>query len=280
MIGTDWHIEPDDLAEYTAGRAGPARLASVEAHLGRCAACRAALTDQVTGAGDTATDPDRVWARIAERVDGNSRPFGRWPSIVTVSLASPLLALATLTIAAALIGFVGLARLGSPRYATTMLVCLGPIAPLVGAHIAFGRLVDPAGRMAAAVPVAAGRVAGARALMATVLACIAGLALTPLTTMTLGTAVSWLAPALAGSALAVAIATFVDPTLPTAVLGAGWLAACGAWLAGAPRALRGMSTDGLVTHRADVQVALLVVAAAAAVLTVLRGDAAPGWRSE
>ena len=31
---------PDDLAVYAAGAAGPAALASAEAHLGRCAECR------------------------------------------------------------------------------------------------------------------------------------------------------------------------------------------------------------------------------------------------
>ena len=118
-----------------------------------------------------------------------------------------------------------------------MLVSFGPLVPLVGARVAFGRSVDPAGTMSAAAPVAAGRVAAMRALVVTVIACLAGIVVSPLTTLDPHESVVWLLPALALSAISVAIATYVDSTVPTVSFGIAWLAAVGAWLGDVPRAL-------------------------------------------
>lgn len=270
----EWHVDADDLAEYADGRAGPARRASVEAHLGRCDACRAALTAHVP-----VTRTELLWEGIADRIDTGRRSLWRSPRLAMVSLSSPPLALATTLVAGLLVVIVLGARLASARYATTALVSLGPIAPLAGAHLAFGRRVDPAGRMAPAAPMAAGRVAATRALVATVLACLVGLVLTPLTSLALADTIVWLLPALAVSALAVAMGTFVDATFPTVVLAAAWLVAVGAWLGGAPRALRGVSTDGLLSHDPVVQVVLVVATLAAIAVAVVRSDSDPAWRS-
>lgn len=278
MIGTDWHIDPDDLARYADGQAGPAQLASVEAHLGRCSRCRAALSGRVAVGSAASTGDDPVWTGIADRIDGGHRLLRRWPRLATVSLASPPLMIATTLVAGLLVLLVIAARLWSARYATATLVTLGPITPLVAAHVAFGPRVDPAGRMAAAAPIASGRVAALRALAATLLACVAGLAVTPLTTLPAADVVVWLLPALAGTALAVAIGTFVDATAPSIVLALGWFLAVGVWLAGAPRALRGVTLDGLVSDRADVQIVLVVATVAAGVVALWRNDADPAWR--
>jgi len=278
VIGTDWHIDRDDLASSADGRAGPAQLASVEAHLGRCDRCRAALSGRVAAGSAASTGDDPVWAGIADRIDGGNRLLRRWPRLATVSLASPPLVIATTLVAGLLVVLVIAARLWSARYATATLVTLGPITPLVAAHVAFGPRVDPAGRMAAAAPIASGRVAALRALAATLLACVAGLAVTPLTTLPAADVVVWLLPALAGTALAVAIGTFVDATAPSIVLGLGWFLAVGVWLAGAPRALRGVTLDGLASDRADVQIALVVATVAAGVVALWRNDADPAWR--
>ena len=280
MIGQDWHIDGDDLAAYAEGRTGAVMLASVEAHLIACERCRAALSQQVH-AGDTHDDAhdDWVWAGIVERVDRGNRLFS-WPSrLLMVSISSPPLALVTALLAGLLVGFVCVARLSEARNATTMLVSFGPLVPLVGARVAFGRSVDPAGTMSAAAPMAAGRVAATRALVVTVIACLAGLMVSPLTTLDPHESVVWLLPALALSAISVAIATYVDSTVPTILFGIAWLAAVGAWLGDVPRALRGLSVDGLVTERPDVQSALLVVTAAAIAVCFLRRDSDPNWRT-
>lgn len=278
MIDTEWHVDPADLANYAAGEAGPAQLASVEAHLGTCARCRAALTDQLRAAAGGEARDDAVWAGIADRVDRGNWALRRWPRLATVSLSSPPLMTATALIAAALVALVVGARLGSPRYATTVLVSLGPISPLVAAHLAFGPRVDPAGRMAAAAPFAAGRIAALRALAATLIACAVGAALTPLTTIPAADLVVWLLPALAGTAIAVAVSTYVDATVPSIAMAIAWLGGVAVWLAGAPQAVRGATLDGLASNRAEVQIALAIATVVAAAIALVRTDADPAWR--
>jgi hypothetical protein len=276
VIRHEWHIDDDDLVAYAEGRTGAVMLASVEAHLIACERCRSALSVQVH-AGETHVD--HVWARIAERVDRGNRLFSWSSRLLMVSLSSPPLALVTALLAGMLIGFVCVARLGDARHATTVLVSVGPLVPLVGARIAFGRHVDPAGLMAPAAPLAAGRVASARALVATVIACFAGIVVSPLTTLDVNDSMVWLLPALALSAISVAIATYVDSTLPTVAFAIGWLAIVSAWLGDVPRSLRGLSVDGLATDRPAVQAALLVATLAACAVCISRRDTDPNWRT-
>jgi hypothetical protein len=274
----DWHIDADDLAAYAAGETGPVMLSSIEAHLVSCEACRASLAGVVHGDEGDLVD-DRVWAGIVDRVDQGRRLFTRSSQLLHVSLSSPPLALVTLLLAGLLVAFVCFARLGESRYATTMLVSIGPLVPLVGARLSFGRQVDPAGLMAGAAPMAAGRVAATRAFVATAIACLAGLAVSPLTTLGFGDTAVWLLPALALSTVTVAISTFVDATVPTIAFATAWVAAVGAWLTDVPRALRGLSVEGLVSNDPAVQAALLACTAAAIAVSFARRDANPNWRT-
>ena len=68
-----WHLSPDVLAAYVGdpsvpGAPDPVLAASVEAHLLRCAACRAGVA-----AASTPADSERRWARLAEVVDSPRR---------------------------------------------------------------------------------------------------------------------------------------------------------------------------------------------------------------
>jgi len=276
VIRQEWHIDGDDLVAYADGRAGAVVMSSIEAHLLTCEQCRATLSAQVRVA---ASEDDHVWAAIADRVDRGNRLFSWSSKTLVVSLSSPPLAMMTALLAGLLVAFVCVARLNDARNATTMLVSLGPLVPLVGARIAFGRSVDPAGTMASAAPVSAGRVAAMRALVVTIIACLAGILVSPLTTLDPHESVVWLLPALALSAVSVAIATFMDSTLPTIACGLAWLVAVVAWLQDVPRALRGLSVDGLVTDRPAVQAAMLAVTAGAIAICFVRRDTDPNWRT-
>lgn len=278
----EWHIDADDLAGYAAGTTGPVMLSSIEAHLVACERCRTALDEHVHAADTLSADDavdDHVWASIVERVDRGNRAFTRSSRLLHVSISSPPLAMATALLAGLLIVFVLFARMGEARHATTMLVGLGPLVPLLGARVAFGRWIDPAGMMATAAPLAASRVAATRAFFVATVACIAGLLVSPLTTLDAGESLVWLLPALAVTATTVAISTYVDSTLPTVAFAVGWLAIVGSWLSDVPRAVRGVSTDGLASHRASVQLALLLVTMAAVAVSVVRRDSNPDWRS-
>jgi hypothetical protein len=278
VISQEWHIDGDDLAAYAAGRTGPVMLSSIEAHLLACEACRTALAAHAHASDGPVVD-DHVWAAIVDRVDRGSRAFTRSSKLLHVSISSPPLAMVTALLAGLLIAFVVAARLGDSRHATTMLVSLGPLVPLVGARVAFCRKIDPAGTMAGAAPLAAGRVASTRALVATVIACLAGVIVSPLTTLGLGDTAVWLLPALALSATTVAIGTYIDSTIPTIAFATAWLVVVGAWLGEVPRALRGVSVDGLATHQPAVQAALLVAAAVAGGVVFARRDTDPNWRT-
>jgi hypothetical protein len=278
VIRQEWHVDDQDLAAYAAGDTGPVMLSSIEAHLTTCETCRAALTAHVHGEARDPVD-DRVWAGIVDRVDRGGRLFTRSSRLLHVSLSSPPLALVTLVLAGLLIAFVGVARLGESRYATTMLVSVGPLVPLIGARLAFGRRIDPAGLMAGAAPMAAGRVASTRALVATTIACLAGIAVSPLTTLGLDDTLVWLLPALALSTVIVAISTYVDATIPMIAFATAWLAAVALWLGDVPRALRGVSVEGLVSDEPAVQAALLVCTVAAIGVCFVRRDASPNWRT-
>ncbi len=274
----EWHIDSDDLAGYAAGNTGPVMLSSIESHLVACEACRTALADHVNGVDREVAD-DRVWAGIVDRVDRGKRPYTRSSRLLHVSISSPPLALATTLLAGLLIGFVCLARLGEARYATTVLVSIGPLVPLIGARLAFSQSIDPAGSMATASPLAAGRVASTRALVVATIACLAGILVSPLTTMSAADSMVWLLPAVAVSAVIVAISTYVDSTIPTVAFAGGWLLVVGAWLTGVPRGLRGVSTDGIASHRPAVQLTLLLATVVAVAVCIVRRDSNPSWRS-
>jgi hypothetical protein len=293
VIRQEWHIEADDLAGYAAGTARPTARSSIEAHLVACEVCRLALNDQVArvayaepgyaaqgdaAANDGATE-DRMWSAIVDRVDGGTRTLARSSRLLHVSVSSPPLALATTLLAGLLMVFVCVARAGAPRYATTVLVALGPLVPLIGAGLAFGRHVDPAGAMATSAPLAASRVAAARALIVTIVACAVGVVVSPLTTMGPGDSVVWLLPALAVTAVTVAISTYVDSTVPTVAFALGWLVIVGSWLSDVPRAVRGVSTEGLASDRPAVQAALVIATIAAVAMCFARRDSNPDWRS-
>ena len=132
--------------------------------------------------------------------------------------------------------------------------------------------------MSAAAPLAAGRVAATRASVVTVIACVAGIVVSPLTTLDPHEAVAWLLPALALSVVSVAIATYVDsPSRPSRSGSPGWRSWSRGWACAA--CLRGLSVDGLATDRPGVQAALLVATAAAIAVCFVRRDSDPNWRT-
>jgi anti-sigma factor RsiW len=99
-----------DLSAYRQNELSPARAARVEAHLRRCAACRAEL-DQVS-----------FGIRLAENIPLAAAPDGMWPSIAGAIVPKPdvsgrprtwrlaVAAVAVVAVAAAVAWYVGLRR--------------------------------------------------------------------------------------------------------------------------------------------------------------------------
>ena len=116
-----------------------------------------------------------------------------------------------------------------------MLVSIGPLVPLIGARLAFGQSVDPAGSMATASPlrrrpggVDASAGGGDDRLLA-------GIVVSPLTTMSAADSMVWLLPASPSAPRSVAISTYADSTIPTVAFAGGGPLVVGAWLTEVPR---------------------------------------------
>ena len=132
----EWHAGEQELAAYESGTAHRALAASVEAHLLRCAHCRAGLAARTPDA-----EVDRAWARLADDVD---RPGHWFPRSV---VATPALLQAALA-AVVLVGLVPfVTAMAAGDAGVVSLLVLAPLAPMAAVAIAYrDRVVSPDGR--------------------------------------------------------------------------------------------------------------------------------------
>jgi hypothetical protein len=226
----DWHAADDLLAAYVRGDAGAVRGASLEQHLTRCAACRT----RVAGHVETAR-LDRVWERVRESAQAPrptllERLLGRLgvsESDARLVAVAPSLRASWLYGIAATMAFVWLAAVYGGTDGVAAYLLLAPLVPVVGVAVAYGPDVDPSFEVAAAAPYPASRLLLLRtaAVLATSLPLVLGAGL--VAPALSWTAVSWLLPALAFTAVTLAAATWVRPTSVAAVLVVGWIAAVG-----------------------------------------------------
>jgi hypothetical protein len=225
---TTWHADDDLLARYTRGDAGPLLGASVEQHLLTCAGCRSRIAAHVE-----TPQLDMVWARIEEQAQAPRRgPVERLLARVGLSETDALLVahapslraswLFGLTATLAFAAF-GAAWGGTRGLAFFLLVA--PLVPVAGVAFAYGPDVDPAYETGLAAPYPAVRLLLLRTAAVLVtslpLAILAGLLIPALS----GTAVSWLLPALAFTAVVLAASTWARPSAVATVLGVGWVVA-------------------------------------------------------
>ena len=262
----EWHAGEQELAAYESGTAHRALAASIEAHLLRCARCRAALAVRTPDA-ETA----RAWARLADDVD---RPGHWFPRSV---VATPALLQAALA-AVVLVGLVPfVTAMAAGDAGVVSLLVLAPLAPMAAVAIAYRDRVDPAGEISFATPSAGLRLVSVRALLVSLLALPLAfgvlLAVDRWATdvpMTLGAA--WCLPGLALAALVLlAGTTRVDPVQVAAGLSLGW----GVAVVGTVTVRRSLRPEVFIDLIASpaAQTTALAVALAALALTVVRRDA-------
>ncbi|MFB4317512.1 zf-HC2 domain-containing protein [Actinomadura sp. 21ATH] len=223
-----WHVPDDDLRAYAAGRLAPPRLWSADEHLAACARCRGVLAE--------ATDPavlEAGWARVTDEMDA-PRPGPVESLLVRLRVpghtARLLAATAVLrrswllSVVAVLVIGVIVGRSATP----VLLLATAPLLPLAGVALSFGPGLDPAHEMAVVAPLHTFRLLMLRAvavLATTVpLALIGSLAMPSFAMVTAG----WLLPALALTALGLALMPWLGPIGGPAVVGACWAAALGA----------------------------------------------------
>lgn len=272
----EWHAGEEELAAYESGRAHRALAASIEAHLLKCAECRAALARRTRD-----DETEAAWAMLTDAIDRPSPSLlarltrGHWFTRSVV--ATPALLQAALA-AIALVGFVPLvAAMAAGDAGVVALLVLAPLAPMAAVVIAYRDRVDPAGEIGLATPSAGLRLVTLRALVVSVVALPLAFGVllavdrwaadVPLT---LGAA--WCLPGLALAAVVLfAGTTRVDPVQVAAGLSLGW-AVTVVWSVTDRRSLQPEVFIDVIASPATQAVALAVALAALA-LTAVRRDA-------
>lgn len=280
-----WHVSQEQLWDYVSGGAGRAVVASVEAHLLKCARCRTAM-----GRLAAVDDREAAWSRLADTID---RPSGRLlprlsrgTGLLRASVATPAMVGAALA-AAVLVGLVPLLlALAAPGTGLVTLLVLAPLAPSAAVALAYREWADPTGEIALATPAAGLRLVALRATAVSLVAMPVAVGVLLLLDA-LGTDVpvsfgfAWGLPGLALAALVLlAGTTRLDPWYVALGLGAGWAVT----VVGVARLRRSMRPEQFVDliSGPGVQLASLAVLAAALLLTLARRDAtatAPTWRT-
>lgn len=254
-----WHAATDDLLSYREGRLHGAAADSVEAHLLRCPVCRATLADTVPAAEQAAR-----FERLALALDRPSRWSRRSPWL-RLAAGTPELATAALSLAAAFVVVPLAAAALDPRPATAWFLALAPALPVAGTVVAYRAVADPVGALAEATPMHSFRIVLMRVAVLLGALLPAGVLASVLMPGRAVHLLGWVLPALAGSALVLAVGTRRDPV---------WLATalCGAWAVtvavGMDRSRLqplGDALDGLVVNTMAVQVVAAAVAGLALV---------------
>ncbi|MCA2199194.1 hypothetical protein [Streptomyces sp. SMS_SU21] len=266
-----WHVPEDDLRAYARGGLEAPALWSADTHLTACAHCRAVLADL----GDRVA-LDVGWERLDAELDA-PRPglleslllrLGVRDHTARLLAATPALRrswLGAVTAVLLLTVAVTVGRTESGRL--TFFLALAPLLPLAGVALSYGPRMDPTYEMAVVAPMH-----GFRLLMIrTVAVLTAGLGLNGLATLALPgyglLALSWLLPALALTATALALSARLGPVLAPALTGGGWLA-----LLVTADAVRSGGQETLAPFTAAGQGVSAAVAGLAAGLLVLLRD--------
>jgi hypothetical protein len=265
MSATVWHLDEELASRYAVGRMGPALAASTEQHLVGCASCRTLLPAEPGRL-------ERVWDEVLERIQ-TPRPtvLERFLRRLGVDESSARLVAITPSLRSAWLCGVVVVLLLSILVAqqgpsgVALFVLFAPVLPVVGVAFAFGPATDPAHELAAAAPYSAVRLLAIRTLVVVATTCAPALVAGLLIPGPTWVAFAWLLPALALTALTVALATRFPPHVVAVGLVSLWASVV------MPAVVR--RDDPLFGVDLPLQlVSLVVVIAAATILVTRRHD--------
>jgi hypothetical protein len=227
---TTWHAYDDLLARYVRGDAEPLLGASLEQHLLSCTDCRNRIAAHVDR-----RVLDAAWAGIQEQaLAPRSSAVERLLTSLRVSetdallvARAPSLRASWLFGLAATLTFVGLGAAWGGTRGIALFLLVAPLVPVAGVAFAYGPDIDPAYETGLATPYPASRLLLLRTVAVLVtsvpLTLAAGLVVPALS----GSAVSWLLPGLAFTAVVLAASTWARPSAVAIVLGVGWVITVG-----------------------------------------------------
>lgn len=225
-----WHAPAPLFERYIAGSLDAATAASVEAHVLKCAQCRASLAAFAPAPRLTA-----VWSGVAAGLDTPRRGpieralvrLGLSDADARLAASAPALPLAWFAAVFLVLVFCVTAS-GTSRTGTDIFLALAPALPCLGVAVAYGPWADPTFDLGQAAPYSAVRLLMLRTgvvLGVTVtLAALTGFLLPGH-----DTAVLWLLPSAALVASALALSVWVSPAWAGASTAGLWLAGVGSF---------------------------------------------------
>lgn len=273
---TDWHAGEDQLVAFRDGSLAPVTAASVETHVVACGSCRGALRRLGAVAGEVEVRRERIWSTITDQIDRPSRGWhgNRW---LRTTVGAPSLRWATVALVVALIAIPVGASVGNERAAVVALFALAPLAPVLGAVLAFRCDTDPAGELSAATPLVSMRLVLMRAAVVAAAATPVGVTASALLPVSFTLVIGWLLPSVGLCALVLASAARVDPTRFAAVLAAGWAAAVAAAFSGTRNLRLEAALEQLFVNQQLTQTVFGAVAIIAAIVVFACRDEARPW---
>jgi hypothetical protein len=247
-----WHVDELALARWADGADGGTTGASIEAHLLRCADCRARLPRPAA--------LDAVWTRVRDEIElprpsRLERLLGamRLPANDARILAvGPAFRAAWGSALVLLLAFVVLAASWDGQRGQWVFVLVAPLIPVIGVVMCYDPELEPALEQETAAPYSRLRLVLLRsaALLATgVPVTLAASAVLPW-----HLAVLWLLPALGFTAAVLAMSTWMPPLRAGAVVVAGWVLVVSL-------AARGGPAGRVLDHDYALAYALLILAA-------------------
>ena len=222
----NWHAPLELLASYAQGDLDHARAISIEAHTLRCGECQARLADLA------APLVDRTWSSIADTIDAPRIPWiERWlgrlgvpPPIARLVGTTPSVRFSWFvsTLASLALG-VALSHGASGSGRSLPFLVIAPVIPVLVIAAAYGSPLGSTNDIERATPFAPWRLLLLRS-MTVLVVCVATSAV-----LSLGIAGPaartwlWLAPALALTALVLALSTWVSLSRAATTTAALWI---------------------------------------------------------
>jgi hypothetical protein len=266
-MSTDtWHASDEMLRSYARGETGVAVVASVEAHLLRCPACRERIAPEVSAPLEAA------WTRVADRIQAPRPPLivralrrlGLSEADGVLLSAARALDGAWLLATLAVVVFAALAAIPSAAEGRALYLLVAPLVPVLGVVASFAA-GDPLAALTSATPYPKARLA----LLRTVAVVITSIPLS----IAVGIAVpgiewlafAWLLPALALTLITLLAMTWWEPEPVGFAVASAWIAVL---------AVAHSSNDVAAAVRLNLQLVYLAIAVLAAVALALRIGAA------
>lgn len=220
-----WHITGDLMDAYLSGALDPARAMSVDAHLGGCPDCRAAVPYEEDWLRDS-------WQRLeAEVLSPRPSPLERLlrsggvpEHVARLLTATPTMSGAWVAGVVAALAFAVLAARESAAYLPVFLA-VAPILPLAGIALAYGPRVDPVHELLASTPLSGARLLLVRAVGTLAVAVVLAAGASPLLPAPAWLSAAWLLPSLATTSCCLLLSSRLP--VPASALAAG-----GLWLLG------------------------------------------------